>query len=98
MSEDQQIPIYDAQEPSEESKQLVTLFYDLESRQLDFDLRRTVVIFERQREKVARDLHGTHAGGKRQPGQLCNFGPDLAGISVKRIAPYQDQVKRTFDS
>jgi hypothetical protein len=36
MSEDQHIPIYDAQEPSEESKQLVTLFHDLESRQLDF--------------------------------------------------------------
>ena len=36
MSEEQHIPIYDAQEPSEESKQLVTLFHDLESRQLDF--------------------------------------------------------------
>jgi hypothetical protein len=36
MSEEQQIPIYDAQEPSEESKQLVALFHDLESRQLDF--------------------------------------------------------------
>src|ERR1700676_5601891 len=36
MSEDQHIPIYDAQEPSEESKQLVALFHDLESRQLDF--------------------------------------------------------------
>ena len=36
MSEDQHIPIYDAQEPSEDSKQLVTLFHDLESRQLDF--------------------------------------------------------------
>ena len=36
MSEEQQIPMYDAQEPSEESKQLVALFHDLESRQLDF--------------------------------------------------------------
>ena len=36
MSEDQHIPIYDGQEPSEESKQLVALFHDLESRQLDF--------------------------------------------------------------
>ncbi len=36
MSEDQHIPIYDAQAPSEESKQLVALFRDLESRQLDF--------------------------------------------------------------
>ena len=36
MSEEQQGPIYDAQEPSEESKQLVALFHDLESRQLDF--------------------------------------------------------------
>jgi hypothetical protein len=34
--EQQQIPIYDSQEPSEESKQLVALFHDLESRQLDF--------------------------------------------------------------
>src|SRR5258708_2130225 len=36
MSEEQHIPIYDAQEPSEESKQLVALFHDLDSRQLDF--------------------------------------------------------------
>jgi hypothetical protein len=36
MSEEQHIPMYDAQEPSEESKQLVALFHDLESRQLDF--------------------------------------------------------------
>ena len=36
MSEDQGIPTYDSQEPSEESKQLVALFHDLESRQLDF--------------------------------------------------------------
>ena len=32
--------MYDAQEPSEESKQLVALFHDLESRQLDFLMRR----------------------------------------------------------
>jgi hypothetical protein len=36
MSEQQQIPIQDGQEPSEESKQLMALFHDLESRQLDF--------------------------------------------------------------
>jgi hypothetical protein len=31
-----QIPIQDAQEPSEESKQLITLFNEMESRQLEF--------------------------------------------------------------
>ena len=36
MSEQQQIPIYDSQEPSEEGKQLVTLFNEMESKQLDF--------------------------------------------------------------
>lgn len=36
MSEQQHIPIYDGQEPSEESKQLMALFHNLESRQLDF--------------------------------------------------------------
>ena len=36
MSEQQEIPIIEGQEPSEESKQLVALFHDLESRQLDF--------------------------------------------------------------
>ena len=36
MNEQQQIPIQDSQEPSEESKQLVTLFNDMESKQLDF--------------------------------------------------------------
>ena len=36
MNEQQQIPIQDTQEPSEESKQLVTLFTDMENKQLDF--------------------------------------------------------------
>jgi hypothetical protein len=36
MNEQQQIPIYDSQEPSEEGKQLVTLFNEMESKQLDF--------------------------------------------------------------
>src|SRR5438105_10357685 len=36
MNEQQQIPIQDSQEPSEESKQLVALFTDMESKQLDF--------------------------------------------------------------
>jgi len=36
MSEQQQIPIYDSQEPSEEGQQLVTLFNEMESKQLDF--------------------------------------------------------------
>src|SRR5258708_33768285 len=36
MSEQQQIPIYDSQEPSEEGKQLGTLFKETESKQLDF--------------------------------------------------------------
>src|SRR6266852_3457972 len=36
MSEEKHIPIYDGQEPSEESKQLVALFHDLAGRQLDF--------------------------------------------------------------
>jgi hypothetical protein len=31
-----QIPIQDSQEPSEESKQLVTIFTDMENKQLDF--------------------------------------------------------------
>ena len=36
MNEQQEIPIYDSQEPSEEGKQLVTLFNEMESKQLDF--------------------------------------------------------------
>ena len=36
MSEQQQNPVIEGQDPSEESKQLVALFHDLESRQLDF--------------------------------------------------------------
>src|SRR5258708_40277486 len=36
MNEQQQIPVYDSQEPSEEGKQLVTLFNEMESTQLDF--------------------------------------------------------------
>ena len=36
MSEQQQIPMYDSQEPSEEGKQLVALFHEMESKQLDF--------------------------------------------------------------
>jgi hypothetical protein len=32
----QQVPIYDSQEPSEEGRQLVTLFNDMENKQLDF--------------------------------------------------------------
>ena len=36
MSEQQQIPIHDSQEPSEEGKQLVTLFHEMENKQLDF--------------------------------------------------------------
>src|SRR5258708_24555120 len=36
MNEQQQIPVYDSQEPSEEGKQLVTLFNEMESKQLDF--------------------------------------------------------------
>jgi hypothetical protein len=36
MSEQQQIDIQDSQEPSEEGKRLVTLFNDMESKQLDF--------------------------------------------------------------
>ena len=36
MSESEQPPIYGSQEPSEESKRLVTLFNDLENKQLDF--------------------------------------------------------------
>lgn len=37
MSEQQQqVPIYDSQEPSEEGKRLVTIFADMESKQLDF--------------------------------------------------------------
>ena len=36
MSEQDQAPVIEGQEPSEESKQLVALFHDLESRQLDF--------------------------------------------------------------
>ena len=36
MSKEPQIPIYDAQEPSEEGKQLVALFHDLETKQLIF--------------------------------------------------------------
>jgi hypothetical protein len=36
MNEQQQIPISDSQEPSEEGKQLVTLFNEMESKQLDF--------------------------------------------------------------
>src|SRR5260370_3986171 len=36
MNEQQQIPVYDSKEPSEEGKQLVTLFNEMESKQLDF--------------------------------------------------------------
>lgn len=36
MSEQEQPPIYDAQEPSEEGKQLLSIFTDMESKQLDF--------------------------------------------------------------
>ena len=36
MNEQEQIPVYDSQEPSEEGKQLVTLFHEMESKQLDF--------------------------------------------------------------
>ena len=36
MSERQQIPIYDTQEPSEDSKRLVATFQEMESKQLDF--------------------------------------------------------------
>jgi hypothetical protein len=36
MNEQQQIPISDSQEPSEEGKQLVALFNEMESKQLDF--------------------------------------------------------------
>ena len=36
MSDQQQNPVIEGQDPSEESKQLAALFHDLESRQLDF--------------------------------------------------------------
>jgi hypothetical protein len=36
MNEQQQIPIHDSQEPSEEGKQLVAIFNEMESKQLDF--------------------------------------------------------------
>ena len=36
MSEQEQPPVIEGQDPSEESKQLAALFHDLESRQLDF--------------------------------------------------------------
>jgi hypothetical protein len=36
MNEQQQIPIYDSQEPSEEGNRLVALFTEMENKQLDF--------------------------------------------------------------
>ncbi len=87
MSEEQQIPIYDAQEPSGESKQLVALFHDLESRQLDFLDNAAKSIIERVATFLA-ILFGVTAFGSAFPPPYLKDNPVAKAFVVVTLVLY----------
>src|SRR5437588_329463 len=87
MNEQQQIPIQDSQAPSEESKQLVTLFNDMESKQLDFLDESGKSIIERIATFLA-VLFGVTAFGSNFPPAYLKGNPTAKVLVIVTLILY----------
>ena len=95
MNEQQQIPISDSQEPSEEGKQLVALFNEMESKQLDFLDESGKSIIERIATFLA-VLFGVTAFGSNFPPAYLKGNPTAKVLVIVTLILYLTAMGAAF--